>query len=152
MLEIIAFEPKYKDVFRDLNLAWLERFFYVEDKDHELLNDCQTHILDKGGLIFIGLWNQKPVSCYSLLKKGAGIYELGKMAVDMEYQSLKIGQRMLAHAIALGKRNQWERIELYSSTKLNPALHIYRKFGFKEVILENNSPYARSDIKMELLL
>ncbi|TLF44625.1 GNAT family N-acetyltransferase [Maribacter aurantiacus] len=152
MLEIIAFEPKYKDIFRDLNLAWLERFFYVEDKDHELLNDCQTHILDKGGLIFIGLWNQKPVSCYSLLKKGTGIYELGKMAVDMEYQSLKIGQRMLAHAIALGKRNQWERIELYSSTKLNPALHIYRKFGFREVILENNSPYARSDIKMELLL
>ena len=152
MLEIIAFEPKYKDVFRDLNLAWLERFFYVEDKDHELLNDCQTHILDKGGLIFIGLWNQKPVSCYSLLKKADGIFELGKMAVDEEYQGLKIGQRMLAHAIALGKRNQWERIELYSSTKLNPALHIYRKFGFREVILENNSPYARSDIKMELLL
>lgn len=152
MLEIIAFEPKYKDVFRDLNLAWLERFFYVEDKDHELLNDCQTHILDKGGLIFIGLWNHKPVSCYSLLNKGAGTYELGKMAVDLEYQSLKIGQRMLAHAIALGKRNQWKRIELYSSTKLNPALHIYRKFGFSEVILESNSPYARSDIKMELLL
>ncbi|KAA2217341.1 MULTISPECIES: GNAT family N-acetyltransferase [Maribacter] len=152
MLEIIAFEAKYKDVFRDLNLAWLERFFYVEDKDHELLNDCQTHILDKGGLIFIGLWNQKPVSCYSLLKKGGGIYELGKMAVEVKHQSLKIGQQMLAHAIALGKRNQWERIELYSSTILKPALHIYRKFGFREVILENNSPYARSDIKMELLL
>ena len=152
MLEIKAFQTEYNDFFRDLNLAWLERFFYVEDKDRELLNDCQRNILDKGGLIFIGFWNQKPVSCYSLLKKADGIFELGKMAVDEEYQGLKIGQQMLAHAIALGKRNQWKSIELYSSTKLNPALHIYRKYGFREVILESNSPYLRSDLKMELLL
>lgn len=152
MLKIVPYEAKYGDIFRDLNLAWLEHYFYVEEKDFELLNDSQSSILDKEGLIYIGLWNQKPVSCYSLLKKGDGIYELGKMAVDEEYQGLKIGQAMIAHAIALGKSKVWKRIELYSSTKLNPALHIYRKYGFKEVALETNSPYARSDIKMEIIL
>ncbi|PIB22968.1 GNAT family N-acetyltransferase [Maribacter sp. 4G9] len=152
MLKIVPFEEEYKNVFRDLNLLWLERFFYVEEKDHELLNDCQKHVLTRGGLIFIGLLNQIPVGCYSLLKKSDGIFELGKMAVDENFQGLKIGQQMLAHAIDFGKRNQWEKIELYSSTKLNTALHIYRKFGFKEVVLEDSAPYARSDIKMELIL
>ncbi|RRQ48776.1 N-acetyltransferase [Maribacter algicola] len=152
MLKIVPFEEEYKDVFRDLNLLWLERYFYVEEKDHELLNDCQTHILTRGGLIFIGLLDQIPVGCYSLLKKTDGIFELGKMAVDENFQGLKIGQQMLAHAIDFCKMNQWKKIELYSSTKLNTALHIYRKFGFKEIVLEDSAPYARSDIKMELIL
>ncbi|UWX56152.1 GNAT family N-acetyltransferase [Maribacter litopenaei] len=152
MLKIVAYEGQYKNIFRDLNLAWLQHFFYVEEKDHELLNESDTHILEKGGFIFIGLWNQKPVSCYALLKLEEGIFELGKMAVDENHQGLQIGQRMLTHAIELAKGNQWKKIILYSSTKLNPALHIYRKHGFKEILLEGNSPYTRSDIKMELIV
>lgn len=148
----MAFEAKHREIFRDLNLAWLQRFFYIEEKDRELLDECDRFIIDKGGYIFIGLWKQKPVSCYALLNQGNGNFELGKMAVDENFQGLKIGQQMLAHAIDFGKRNHWKKIELYSSTKLDTALHIYRKYGFRKVILENNSPYARSDIKMELIL
>ncbi|ASV28796.1 GNAT family N-acetyltransferase [Maribacter cobaltidurans] len=152
MLKIVGFKAKYKEVFKDLNIAWLKRFFYVEDKDFELLDESEKHILQKGGYIFIGLWHKEPVSCYALIKRKGGIFELGKMAVNENFQGLKIGQQMLVHAIDFGKRNRWKKIELYSSTKLDTAIHIYKKYGFKEVILENNSPYARSDIKMELIL
>jgi ribosomal protein S18 acetylase RimI-like enzyme len=41
-------------------------------------------------------------------------------------------------------------ILLYSSTKLIPAIALYRKLGFVEVPLDG--PYKRSDIKMELKL
>ena len=79
-------------------------------------------------------------------------YELGKMAVSEKYQGLKNGQTLIAFVINFAKQKEWNRVILYSSTKLPTALHIYKKYGFKEIPLEPNSPYKRSDIKMGLLL
>ena len=74
------------------------------------------------------------------------------MAVSKSHQGLKIGQDLLVFAINFARSKNWNTLLLYSSTKLDTALHIYKKFGFKEVTLENNNIYLRSDIKMELIL
>lgn len=34
---------------------------------------------------------------------------------------------------------------------LKNVIHIYKKYGFIEVPVEENSPYKRGDIKMELV-
>lgn len=151
-LTIIPFKPQYARHFRDLNVAWLKKYFYVEKKDEELLEDCEKNIIDKGGFIFFAEYDNKIVGCFSFIKLQSKGYELGKMAVDPRYQGLKIGQQILTFAVNHAKANNWKRITLYSSTKLDAALHIYRKYGFREVVLEDNLPYARSDIKMELNL
>jgi len=152
MLTIIPYQPKYSQSFKELNLAWITQYFIVEDKDKELLENCESSILKKGGFIFIGLWDNEPVGCFSLLKHSEGHFELGKMAVSTSHQGLKIGQKMLAFAIDFGKNKNWHKIDLYSSTKLDTALHIYEKFGFKKIQLEDNLTYLRSDIKMEITL
>ncbi len=151
-LKIIPFERRYTKKFRDLNLAWLDTYFWVEEKDRLLLERCEETIIQPGGSIFFALWDEEVVGCFALIKSEEGIYELGKMAVDPAYQGRQIGQELLNHAIAFAKRGRWKKIVLYSSTKLPSALHIYRKYGFKEVELEKDLPYARSDIKMELPL
>lgn len=152
MLTIVTFEPKYAQIFKELNLVWINEYFIVEDKDIELLENCEASIVKKGGFIYIGLWNNEPIGCFAFLKHSENHFELGKMAVSKSYQGLKIGQKMLAYAIEVGKSKKWKRIDLYSSTKLDTALHIYKKFGFKEVPLESKVTYLRSDIKMELIL
>ena len=152
MLTIVPYEPKYTQKFKDLNIAWITEYFKVEAKDKELLEHSQSTIIDKGGFIFMGLWNNEPVGCFALIKKTDNRYELGKMAVDKTYHGLQIGQKMLSYAITFSKNKNWETLELYSSTKLDTALHIYKKFGFKNIPLEDNLEYLRSDIKMELTL
>ncbi len=152
MLTIVPYESKYAQCFKELNMAWLTEYFIVEKKDKELLENCESAILDKGGFIFIGLWNETPVGCFALLKLHEGIYELGKMAVDKSHQGLQIGQKMLVFAIEYAQNQNLEKILLYSSKKLDTALHIYKKYGFKEIALEEDVIYARSDIKMELTL
>ncbi|WP_299324935.1 GNAT family N-acetyltransferase [uncultured Maribacter sp.] len=152
MLSIVPYEAKYTQKFKDLNIAWITEYFKVEAKDKKLLEHSQSTIIDKGGYIFIGLWNNEPVGCFALIKKTHNRFELGKMAVDKTHQGLQIGQKMLAHAINFSKNKNWETLELYSSTKLDTALHIYKKFGFINVPLEDNLEYLRSDIKMELTL
>lgn len=149
---IIPFDPCYAAHFRDLNLEWVETYFHVEEKDRELLENCEQNIIAKGGFIFFAKYGETIVGCFALIRLGKAVYELGKMAVVPEYQGLHIGQELLKFAIAFGRSQQWRKIILYSNTKLDRALHIYRKFGFKEVTLEKELPYVRSNIKMELQL
>lgn len=151
-LKIIPFEPEYALHFKNLNKVWLEKYFYLEPMDVLLLENCKKAIIDKGGYIFFAKSNDDIVGCFSLMKLKDRVFELGKMAVDENFQGLRIGQELLSHAVNFAKENHWDKLVLYSSTKLITALHIYRKFGFKEVMLENGNPYARSDIKMELVL
>lgn len=151
-LEIIPFEPKYAHSFKELNIAWLEKYFYVESHDADLLENCERTIIKKGGFIFFGKYQDAIVGCFSFIKIGENIYELGKMAVDPEYQGLKIGQALMDHAVAFAKANNWNKILLYSNTKLENAIYIYKKYGFQEIELEANTPYERSNIKMELMM
>ncbi|MFT4830947.1 MAG: GNAT superfamily N-acetyltransferase [Psychroserpens sp.] len=151
-VKIIPFEPKYAQSFKELNIAWLEKYFYVERHDADLLEKCEQTIINKGGYIFFAQYQDSIVGCYSFLKIDEGIYELGKMAVDPKYQGLKIGQALMDHAIAYAKSHKWHKIMLYSNTKLENAIYIYKKYGFQEIDLEAITPYERSNIKMELSL
>lgn len=148
----MPFQSKHALDFKTLNIAWLERYFYVEEKDEILLSDCKNAILDKGGYIFMAEYKNTIVGCFSLLPYKNNNYELGKMAIDVNYHGLQFGQKLVSFAIEFAKEQHWETITLYSSTKLPTALHIYRKYGFRDVELEKNLPYERSDVKMELSL
>lgn len=151
-VKIFPFESKYAGDFKNLNVAWLEKYFYVEPKDEELLSDCERSIIAIGGFIFMASYENAIVGCFSLIPYKDKHYELGKMAVDSNYQGLNIGQGLISFAINFAKQKNWDAITLYSSTKLPTALHIYRKYGFIDVELEKDLPYIRSDVKMELNL
>jgi GNAT superfamily N-acetyltransferase len=151
-MKIIPFRPGLAKYFRDLNLSWLEKHFYVEPKDTELLENCKSNIIDKGGYIFFAEKDDEIIGCYSLIRLKESTYELGKMAVDQAYQGQKIGQKLMMHGITFAKSRNWKDLILYSNTILEPAIYIYKKFGFMEVPLEKNTPYARSNIKMQLVL
>lgn len=151
-MQIIPFDPKYTKDFAALNVEWLEKYFAVEPHDAELLEQCQETIIDKGGYIFFGQIDDEIVGTFALIKIDSTTYELGKMAVTPKYQGQRLGQQLMEHCMDLAKSQGWKKLVLYSSRRLPNALHIYRKYGFQEVVLEKNSPYQRSDIKMEARL
>tara|TARA_R110002073_G_scaffold128999_1_gene274964 strand:- start:14174 stop:14638 length:465 start_codon:yes stop_codon:yes gene_type:complete len=150
-ISIIGYNQKYAKDFRDLNIDWLKKFFYVEPYDKEVLGNPQTYILDKGGYIFFAKLENQIVGTVALINDEE-CYELSKMAVSPKYQGLKIGQQLMDYCIQFSKERKWKKIKLYSSTKLGPAINLYKKVGFKEVALEKDVHYVRSDIKMILEL
>ena len=149
-IEIIPFESQYAADFAKLNIEWLEKYFVVEPHDQELLENCEATIIDNDGYIFFARIDNVIAGTFALIKMKRGGYELGKMAVSPRYRGQQIGQQLMTHCLTFAKTKKWNKLTLYSSTKLANALHIYKKFGFREVPLESNSPYLRSDIKMEL--
>ncbi len=151
-VRIIPFQPQLAPVFAELNKAWLTEYFYIEPKDTALLDNCQKEIIDKGGVIFFAQIKETIVGCLALLPMDAHSVELGKMAVIQEYQGQKIGHQLLEFTIDYCRKKQKTSIILYSNTVLQPAIHLYKKFGFKEISMEVPPPYERSNIKMALTL
>ena len=91
------------------------------------------------------------VGTCALIKVSDTAFELGKMAVTEKAQGLKIGQQLGQAAINKAQEAGAEQLVLYSHRSLGPALHVYRKLGFKEVPCPPNG-YKRADIKMTLAL
>jgi len=151
LITIVPYQAEYSQAFHDLNIEWLETYFYVENHDKEVLENAKSYIIDNGGFIFFALYKDQITGTVALMNEPEG-YELSKMAVSPKYQGLKIGQHLMQHCIDFAKNSGWTQLLLYSNTILENAIYIYRKYGFKEVEVEKNSPYARSNIKMILKL
>jgi N-acetylglutamate synthase-like GNAT family acetyltransferase/DNA-binding MarR family transcriptional regulator len=152
-IAITDYKVKNKRAFYDLNIEWLKTFFYVEPYDEEVLSKPDQYIINKGGFIFFAMKEEKVVGTVALMPtKEVGILELTKMAVSPKERGQKIGQQLLQHCIDFGKEHKLKALLLYSNTVLENAIYLYRKYGFKELELEKNSPYVRSDIKMLLEL
>ena len=152
-LEIIPFNKKYTRDFYNLNIEWLTKYFYVEPYDEEVLSKPEQYIIKKGGYIFLARLNKQVVGTFALMPlPEQNAFELTKMAVSPEYRGQKIGQKLLEHCIDFAKAEQFNRLLLYSSRKLENAIYLYRKFGFIEIEVEANCPYKRCDIKMEYFL
>ncbi|PKA84536.1 acetyltransferase (GNAT) family protein [Ulvibacter sp. MAR_2010_11] len=151
-LEIVPFQKKYTEAFYNLNVEWLETFFYVEDFDKEVLSQPDKYIINPGGHIFFAVEDNLVLGTVALMKAGDNSFELTKMAVLPNQRGKRIGQQLMQHCIDFGKTQGFEKLFLYSNTKLENAIYIYRKYGFIEIPVEENSPYKRSNIKMELYL
>lgn len=149
---IVPFQKEYAKAFYDLNIEWLETFFYVEDFDREVVGKPEKYILDPGGHIFFAAENDVVLGTVALLKRGNGSFELTKMAVLPNQRGRKIGQQLMQHCIDFAKQQSFKQLFLYSNTILKNAIYIYRKYGFIEIPVEADSPYKRSNIKMELLI
>ena len=149
--KIVPYNSAYAKDFYELNIEWLKTYFYVEPFDEEVLSKPETYIINKGGHIFFAILEDEVVGTVALMPtKTSGVFELTKMAVSPNHRGHKIGQKLMQHCIDFSKDQKFKGLMLYSNTKLENAIYIYRKYGFVEIPMEPNSPYKRGDIKMEL--
>ncbi|MEX2591250.1 MAG: GNAT family N-acetyltransferase [Anditalea sp.] len=149
-IQIVDFTPTFRQAFKDLNEAWIKKYFELEDEDIKTLNHPDKIIHD-GGFIFVALRDAEAVGVCTLRKVSAGTYEFSKMAVAEKAQGLGIGRKLAEAAIAKAKQVQAKRIYLEGNTLLEASIHLYRKLGFKEVSGQH-SHYKRVNIIMEMVL
>lgn len=147
-IAIFLYETQHQPWFEKLNRAWIEKYFWMEPVDFQVLQHPDEHIIKKGGFIFMASCGNEIAGTVALKFVSPGVYEFTKMAVDEKFQGKKIGKALAEVAIAQAKALSADKIILYSNTLLETAITLYRKLGFVEVPLDG--PYKRSDIKMEL--
>ena len=151
-IRIVEYQPAYAAAFRDINVAWIETYFEMEQADYEALDNPDSYVLDKGGFIYVALLKDKPVGVVAMLKMPEDTYELAKMGVSTEAQGLGIGYQLGQAVIDKGRQVGAKRLYLESNTRLQPAIQLYYKLGFEKLTQSLPSPYKRSNIQMELWL
>lgn len=151
-VEIVEFVDEFAPAFAGLNYPWIEEHFSIERHDREILDHPRESVIEPGGQIFMAVADGDPVGTVALIPSGEDVLELTKMAVDPGHQGKGISNLLMAASIDYARSRGTKVIFLESHRSLQPALALYRKFGFVETPTDPNSEYARADIRMELAL
>ncbi len=147
-IDIIEFEEKYAADFKNLNLEWLDKYNLTESHDLKILNNPQKTILDTGGYIYLALMSGKVIGTAALIKEGNDEYELAKMSVAPEFRGKGISKILIERCLVKAKEAGAKKILLFSNSKLQTALNLYAKYGFKHVPVID-APFTTADVKME---
>lgn len=152
-IQIVPYNPSFQAIFKSLNENWITTHWRLEAHDLEYLDYPQQNIVDKGGYIFVATYKNEPVGVCALCKMDDLIfdYELAKLAVSPKAQGKGIGILLCKAAVNKAKELGAKKLFLESNTLLKPAIHIYKKIGFKE-LSEYHPAYERGDIQMELTI
>lgn len=153
-VRVVDFDPRWRDDFARLNVAWLERWFVVEPIDREVLGDPQSHILAHGGRVLFALatdssGQERAVGTVALRREADGVYELTKMAVEEGLRGAGIGRLLMQGALDAFRALGGRELFLESSRKLGPALALYESVGFRHHPAPRpGSHYQRADVYM----
>ncbi|WP_421991815.1 bifunctional helix-turn-helix transcriptional regulator/GNAT family N-acetyltransferase [Qipengyuania sp.] len=151
-LSLREYDPSLAHEFFDINRAWIEDMFAMEEADREILEHPQERIIDAGGdILFVEAAGLGIVGTCALLKTGPGAFELTKMGVRESARGLKAGEFLLAATIERARELGAETLYLLTNSKCAPAIHLYEKLGFEHdrAVMERYAArYDRCDVAM----
>ena len=146
------FEPALAHHFETINKEWIEEMFELETIDKQVLQDPQSHIIDKGGKIWFA---EHPtlgiVGTCALWNKGDNSFELTKMGVLKSARGLKVGEILLQHVLNEALSLGIKKLFLLTNAKCGSAIHLYEKNGFvhdKTIMQNYGGNYGRCNVAM----
>ncbi len=152
-VEILDFQPEYRDYFKTLNLEWIEKEFSIEPEDEYLFSHPESEILEKGGHILFARCQNEIVGTCALIKDGERSFHLAKMGVSEAYRGRQIGKKLLQAALEKCREYDADVVTLTTNSKLTAAMNLYRQFGFTCIPMgDHPHQLARSDRMMKLEL
>lgn len=150
-IKIIPFEEKYRQDFIDFNTDWIiTNFGFLEKHDEETFEKIDDQ-LKAGAMIFFAVREGVALAtCMATPMEGA-TWEICKLGSNKNVPHKGAGSAVFEAAMNYAIKQGAERLFILSNSKLKPALHIYGKFGFNEIKL-NDYEYERGDIAFEYIV
>lgn len=151
-MQIIEYDPKYKQDFIDFNTAWImDNFGYLEEEDRETFAKIEDS-LKRGGMIYFAVENETALAaCMVKPMEEAGTWEICKLCSNKAQSHKGCGSAVFSACMQWAAAHGAKRLFILSNSKLKPAIHIYEKYGFKEIKLDDYE-YIRGDIAFERIV
>lgn len=151
-MEIIEYDKKYKNEFIRLNTEWLNRFFMVEPVDQDMM-DRVEELIENGAMVYFAIENDEVLATCMAMPIKENHWEICKLAAQNQYTGTGAGSAVFKASMDYAVRKGAKKLSLISCRSLSPAIHIYEKFGFKEVPLNKAFWGAeKADIEMEYIV
>lgn len=147
-MEVIKFEEKYRKDFIDFNTDWIvSNFGFLEQHDKETFEKIDEE-MEKGAMIFFAVENNNALATCMATPMNDTTWEICKLGSNKNIKHNGAGSAVFEAAMNWALEHGAQRLFIISNSKLKPALHIYEKYGFKEIKLKNYE-YIRGDIAFE---
>lgn len=147
-MKIIQFEEKYRQDFIDFNTDWImSNFGSLEEHDIETFEKIDEEI-KAGAMIFFAVENEIALATCMAKPMEEKTWEICKLGSNKKVPHKGAGSAVFEAAMNWALNHGAEKLFILSNSQLKPALHIYRKYGFKEIKLDNYE-YVRGDIAFE---
>lgn len=147
-MKIIQFEEKYRQDFIDFNTNWIvSNFGSLEEHDIETFEKIDEEI-KAGAMIFFAVENEFALATCMSKPMEEKTWEICKLGSNKKVPHKGAGSAVFEAAMNWALNHGAEKLFILSNSQLKPALHIYRKYGFKEIKLDNYE-YVRGDIAFE---
>lgn len=150
-MEIVEYQKQYKQDFVTLNTAWIEKFFAMEQEDCDILYHTEAY-LEKGGMIYFAVEERAVLATCLVYPTGNDVWEICKLAANEKYQGYGAGTAVFKACMDYAINHGAKKLTLISNHILKPALHIYKKMGFREVPLSRGNEYERADVQCEYIV
>lgn len=149
-MELVRFEEKYRRAFIDFNTDWIvTNFGKLEQHDLETFDKIDEE-LTNGAMIFFAVENDIPLACCMSMPMDGDTWEICKLGSNKELPHKGAGSLVFKAAMEWAQEHGAKRLFILSNSRLKPALHIYKKHGFKEIKLDDYG-YERADIAFEYI-
>jgi putative acetyltransferase len=151
-VSIVGYDDRYAEAFARLSRDWLERYFWLDERDLKYIDRPRESIIDEGGEIFFAIADGEVVGTCAAIWHDKETVELAKLAVSEKAQGRGIGRRLTEAVIEWARAAGARKVVLVSATKLSVALRLYERLGFVHVPLTGDPWYPEADVYMELPL
>src|SRR5918993_257157 len=114
-IEIIDYRPEHQPYFESLNRAWIEKYFWMEERDKYALQQPEETIISKGGAVLMATCNGEIAGTVALKKVNDDVYEFTKMAVDERFRRRGIAEALSYASFDKARELGAEKVILYSN-------------------------------------
>lgn len=150
MMEIIKYNSKFKNDFIKFNKDWIiDNFGFLEKEDIETFNNIEQH-LKTGSMIYMAVKNDILLAGCMIKKDNESEWEICKLCSNKSVEHRGAGTAVFKSCMDFALKNGAKKIYILTNTGLKAAIHIYKKFGFKEIKL-NDYHYKRGNIAFEFV-
>ena len=151
-MEIIEYQETYKDYFVQFNTDWIvDNFGFLEEEDKNTFLHIEES-LKEGAMIYFAVEEENVLAtCMSKPLDENGTWELCKLGSNKHLPHKGAGSAVFEAAMNWALKHDAQKLFIISNSSLKPALHIYEKYGFHEVKL-NDYGYVRGDIAFEYIV
>lgn len=147
-MKIIPFEERYRQDFIDFNTDWIvSNFGFLEEHDKETFDNIDKE-LQRGAMIFFAIENDTALAACMAMPMEGTTWELCKLGSNKHFPHKGAGSAVFRACMDWALEHGAQRLFIMSNSRLKPALHIYEKFGFQEIALDDYE-YVRGDIAFE---
>lgn len=147
-MEIIEYNSRYREDFIQFNMDWIiDNFGSLEPGDLETFEKIDEE-LAAGAMIYFAVEGETPLATCMVRPMGGTTWEICKLGSNKHKNHKGCGSAVFGAAVQWAIDRGAKRLFIVTNSKLKPAIHIYEKFGFKEIKLDDYE-YVRGDIAFE---